>query len=175
EKNIVDVPSCSDCHGEHRVKKSEDPSATISKTQLYYTCGYCHASEKIVSKYGISADKFKTYEKSYHGIAVQFGEKTVANCASCHGVHDIKPQTDPSSSIHPNNIAKTCGKCHPDANANYAKGQIHIDPHSKEAGSIYYISTFFKWLTITTITLLFLHVILDLIRKLKHKRHSTKA
>jgi len=171
KKNSSDVPGCTDCHGEHKIKRADDPASTVFKTTVYSTCGNCHSSEKIVEKYGIKADKFQTYETSYHGIAVQFGEKTVANCASCHGVHDIKPQNDPASMIHPNNIIKTCGKCHPDANANYTKGRIHINPQSEEAGSIYYISGFFKWLTIITLSLLALHVILDLYRKLKHKTH----
>lgn len=169
EKGNTDVPVCTDCHGEHKIRKPEDPASSVYKTAIYSTCGGCHASEKIVAKYGIKSDKFQTYESSYHGIAVQFGEKTVANCASCHGIHDIKPQSDPSSSIHPNNIVKTCGKCHPDANVNYTKGKIHINAHSKEAGSIYYISNIFKWLTIITLSLLAIHVILDLLRKLRHK------
>lgn len=169
EKNNSDVPSCTDCHGEHTIKKHDDPNSSVYSTNIYGTCGKCHASEKIVEKYGIKADKFQTYEHSYHGIAGQFGERTVANCASCHGVHDIKQQDDPTSSINPKNITKTCGKCHPDANANYTKGKIHIDPESQEAGSIYVISSFFKWLTIITLLLLTIHVILDLIRRVKHK------
>ena len=173
KKNIVDVPGCTDCHGEHKIKQIGDPSSTVFKTTIDNTCGTCHASEKITGKYGIKADKFQTYESSYHGIASQFGEKTTANCASCHGVHDIKSQNDPSSSINPNNIVKTCGKCHPDANANYTKGRIHINPHSEEAGSIYYISNFFKLLTIIILFLLAIHVVLDLIRKIKHKKEES--
>jgi hypothetical protein len=171
EKNNPDVPGCTDCHGEHKIKRPDDPASTVYNTKIYSTCGECHASAKIVEKYGIKADKFQTFESSYHGIAVQFGEKTVANCASCHGIHDIKPQNDPGSSINPINITKTCGKCHPDANANYTKGQIHLDAHSEEAGSIFYINSLFKWLTIVTLSLLAIHVILDLVRKLKHKSH----
>jgi predicted CXXCH cytochrome family protein len=171
EKNNVDVPGCTDCHGEHTIKKHDDPQSSVYETKIYGTCGECHASEKIVEKYGIRSDKIKTYETSYHGIAVQFGEKTAANCASCHGVHDIRPQDDPASMIHTNNIVETCGKCHPDANANYTKGKIHLNTSSEEAGSIYYISGFFKWLTLITLSLLAIHVVLDLYRKLKHKTH----
>lgn len=174
EKNNADVPSCTDCHGEHTIKKHDDPLSSVYETKIYGTCGECHASEKIFEKYGIKSDKIKTYESSYHGIAVQFGEKTVANCASCHGVHDIKPQDDPSSLINPVNIVKTCGKCHPDANANYTMGKIHLNPHNEDSGSIYYISGFFKWLTLITIFLLAIHVMLDLFRKLKHKKALMK-
>jgi len=172
DKGVEDVPACYDCHGEHKIKKIDDPASTVYKTQIYTTCGACHASANIVEKYGIKADKFMTFESSYHGIANQFGEKKAANCASCHGIHDIKPQSDPTSSIHPDNIVKTCGKCHPDANANYTKGHIHINSHSSESGAIYYISTFFKWITILTLTFLAIHVMLDLIRKLKHKKQE---
>ena len=175
EKNIEDVPGCTDCHGEHKIRQIGDPSSTVYKTSIYNTCGSCHSSEKITEKYGIKADKFQTFETSYHGIATQFGEKTAANCASCHGIHDIKSQNDPSSLIHPNNIVATCGKCHPDANANYTKGQIHIDKKSKDAGSIYYISNFFKWVTIIILILLAIHVILDLIRKIKHKKEVSTS
>jgi predicted CXXCH cytochrome family protein len=172
DKGVEDVPACYDCHGEHKIRKIDDPSSTVYKTQIYTTCGSCHASANIVEKYGIKADKFMTFESSYHGIANQFGEKKAANCASCHGIHDIKPQSDPTSSIHPDNIVKTCGKCHPDANANYTKGHIHINSHSSESGSIFYISNFFKWITILTLTFLAIHVILDLVRKLKHRKQE---
>jgi hypothetical protein len=170
DKNEEDVPACYDCHGEHKIKRPDDPSSTVYKTQIYTTCGSCHASASIVEKYGIKSDKFQTFESSYHGIANQFGEMKAANCASCHGVHDIRPQNDPMSSIHPDNIVKTCGKCHPDANANYTKGKIHLNSHSSESGSIFYISNFFKWITILTLSFLAIHVILDLRRKLKHKK-----
>jgi DnaJ-class molecular chaperone len=170
ENNIEGVPVCTDCHGEHTIKKHDDPGSSVFSTKVYSTCGGCHGSEQITEQYNIKSDQFRTYESSYHGIAVQFGEKTVANCASCHGVHNIKKQDDPASTIHANNIVKTCGKCHPDANANYTKGKIHLNPNSAEAGSIYYISGFFKWLTILTLSFLAIHVMLDLIRKLKHKK-----
>ena len=172
EKGNADVPVCTDCHGEHSIKKPDDPASSVYKTNIYNTCGNCHASETIVEKYGIKADKFKTYESSYHGIAGQFGEKKVANCASCHGVHDIRQQEDPASTINAKNIVRTCGKCHPDANVNYAKGRIHLNSHSEEAGSIFYISNIFKWLTIITITLLAIHVLLDLFRKIRHKAQT---
>lgn len=171
EKNNADAPVCTNCHGEHTIKKKDDPASKVYKTAIFNTCGDCHASEKIFEKYGIKADKLETYEESYHGIAVQLGEKTVANCASCHGVHDIRPQDDPRSTINANNIVKTCGKCHQDANANYTKGKIHINPKSEESGSIYYISSVFKWLTIITLTLLAIHILLDLLKRLRQKAH----
>ena len=60
----------------------------------------------------------------------------MANCASCHGVHNILPSTDPASSIYPDNLQHTCGKpgCHPQAVSLFAKGAIHTElspvPHA---------------------------------------------
>jgi hypothetical protein len=167
KESNLDVPSCVSCHGEHNIKRPTDPQSTVYKTTLANTCATCHAAASIVGKYGIKTEQIATFEESFHGIATKFGEKTVANCASCHGVHDIKPEGDPTSSIYPANIPRTCGKCHPDANANYAKGKIHLNPKDEESGAIYYISLFFKWLTISTVSLLVLHILLDLYRKMR--------
>jgi len=165
----LDVPSCPDCHGEHSIEAPTNPQSSVFPTQVPNTCARCHAAISIVGKYGIKTGQVKTFQESFHGIATKFGEQTVANCASCHGIHDIKPEDDPASSIYPANIPRTCGKCHPDANVNYAKGKIHLNPREKESGIIYYISEFFKWLTILTLAALIIHILMDLYRKVvKH-------
>jgi len=172
EKNNPDVPVCTDCHGEHKIKKTNDSASTVYETNVANTCGKCHSSVNIVEKYGTKADKFDTYEKSFHGISVQFGEITVANCSSCHGIHDIKHKEDPTSTINTANIVKTCGKCHPDANLNYVSAKIHLNSHSQEEGALYYISLIFKWLTLSTIGLLAIHVMLDLRSRFKHRKQK---
>lgn len=129
-----------------------------------------------MGKYGIEVEQVKTYERSFHGVAIKFGEKKVANCASCHGTHNILLPEDPDSPVNINNIPETCGKpdCHPGANINYAKGKIHVNPYKKEAGAIYYVAFFFKWLTILTMCGLIIHIILDLQKRgrrwIKEKR-----
>jgi hypothetical protein len=170
EKNIYDVPSCTDCHGEHMIRKSDNINSSTYKTNIYKTCGTCHADEKIVGKYGVSVDKYQTYENSFHGIYGNLGDKSVANCASCHGAHDIKSQNDPTSSINPNNLVRTCGRCHPDANINYVKGKMHVNENSQQAGFSYYINSIFKWLIAATFMLLVLHVIMSQYRRLRKKR-----
>jgi len=45
-----------------------------------------------------------------HGVASQFGSRTVANCSPATG-DDIRPQDDPLSMVNPKNVPKTCGKC----------------------------------------------------------------
>jgi hypothetical protein len=175
QSNILDAPTCTGCHGEHLIQTKIDPDSSTNPINIVKTCEHCHMEEQIVGKYGIEVDQVATFEDSFHGIAVKFGSKIAANCASCHGVHNIRPSSDPLSSIHIDNIPKTCGKCHPGANKNYARGKIHVDPHKKEAGSIYYVAAFFKYLTLLTMLGLIIHIILDLYRKSKTRTQKEKG
>lgn len=161
--------SCIDCHGEHNISSIKDPLSNVYITKIPKTCSHCHSNKKIMDKYGVRVEQVITYEESFHGIANKFGSKAVATCASCHGYHDIRPASDPMSSINKNNLPKTCGKCHPGANVNFTKGKIHIAPKKKEAGIVYYISTGFKWLTILVMTGLIIHILLDLSHKARNK------
>ena len=43
------------------------------------------------------------------------GDTKVAVCIDCHSVHDIRPPSDPRSTVNPVNVAKTCSRCHSDA------------------------------------------------------------
>jgi len=165
----ADSAVCTDCHGEHTIRPHESPESPTYISRVPETCSRCHASVAIVGKYGIKTEQVATYGRSFHGIAIKYGGKTVANCASCHGVHDIRPSDDPQSAVHTENIPKTCGKCHTGANVNYAKGRIHVDPTKKEAGAVYWVSLFFKWLTILVMVGLVAHISLDLFRRFRRR------
>jgi cytochrome b subunit of formate dehydrogenase len=58
-------------------------------------------------------------------LKTRAGDITVANCASCHGVHLILPSSDPKSKVHPENLENTCGECHPGISAELAAVPIH--------------------------------------------------
>jgi cytochrome b subunit of formate dehydrogenase len=62
---------------------------------------------------------------SYHGLADGNGDTKVANCASCHGWHDVLPAADPRSRVNPANLAATCGQCHPNAGFALRGGKVH--------------------------------------------------
>ena len=119
-----DSPTCTTCHGIHGIKAKADPDSPVNERRIAMTtCPQCHAAERISKEYGFS--KVKSYYDSFHGLAYRGGDTFSANCASCHGVHDIRPSSDPKSMIHKDNLQKTCGACHPGASANFAKGKIH--------------------------------------------------
>jgi formate dehydrogenase gamma subunit len=119
-----DAPTCTDCHSEHRI----EPLKGLSPIRIaQQTCSRCHASERLNTKYKLPPDRVRTFLESYHGLAAQLGSTRAANCASCHGVHQILPSSDPRSSIHRDHLVETCGKCHPGANANFALSKIHLD------------------------------------------------
>lgn len=163
---IKDAPVCTDCHGEHNIQSKNEPSSSVYPTSIVNTCGHCHASEKISSKYGMPSDIVSTYMTSYHGTAYQYGSLTVANCASCHGFHDILPSSDPRSSVNPKNIGATCGKCHVGAGEQLAKGSVHIRPSVNRDKIIYYVSVIYIIFIIMVIGGMLFHNSLDFGRKL---------
>ena len=125
-KGRSDSPTCTSCHGIHGIKAKIDPASPVNERRIALTtCPQCHAAERISKEYGITGGKVKSYYDSFHGLSYRGGDTFSANCASCHGVHDIRPSSDPKSMIHKDNLQKTCGVCHPGASQNFAKGKIH--------------------------------------------------
>jgi len=169
---ILDAPDCASCHGEHNIKKHLEAGSQVSPEHVSETCSGCHGPVGVAAKYGIKTDRTTTFEDSFHGIAHKMENRTVANCASCHGFHDIRKPDDPKSSINPANIVKTCGRvgCHPETTPQFASGKIHVDPTNKESGLVYYITKFFTILTIGTLAGLFVFIVLDLFRRAKKAR-----
>ena len=126
QEGIEDAPTCTNCHGEHAIQSPEEPtSPTAPQNVSEQVCAPCHNNVVLNEKYGLPTDRVKTYESSYHGLAVRRGYKQAANCTSCHGVHDIYRQSDPRSRINPANLDKTCGQCHPGASKKFTQVKIH--------------------------------------------------
>ena len=55
------------------------------------------------------------FADSVHGNALKKGDPDAPACKTCHGTHDIRPASDPKSTVYRANIPETCGKCHFDA------------------------------------------------------------
>ena len=164
----VEAPVCTDCHGEHNIRGHKDPRSTVYTTTVSEkTCGHCHAAEKIVTKYRLPSDRVKTYLESYHGLASKFGMTMVANCASCHGAHDILPSNDPESSVNKKNLPQTCGRCHPNVGEQLTKGSIHVAPSSNRDQIVFFVGAFYIGLIVIVIGGMLIHNLLDFGQKLR--------
>jgi cytochrome b subunit of formate dehydrogenase len=161
-KGNKDVPVCTTCHGSHSVESVTAASSRVAAGAIPETCGRCHNSEPLARQYEMPAERLTTHRESYHGLANRFGSLRVANCASCHGAHDIRPSSDPQSSINPQNLARTCGHCHSRATQNFARGRTHVLPVRSESLSLWLVSSGFKWFTIIILAGLMAHIALDL-------------
>ena len=126
-RGVSRSPVCTDCHGIHGITSPIEKATASASTKIATdTCAGCHEGVALTREFGVAGGRVSSYKDSYHGLASQFGSKVVANCASCHGVHNILPSSDPKSMISANNLTHTCGQCHLGAGANFASGKIHL-------------------------------------------------
>jgi cytochrome b subunit of formate dehydrogenase len=127
-------PVCTNCHGEHTITAVKLATSKVFPSHITETCGQCHSAEHITTRYSLPTQVVQTYLQSFHGLALQFGELTVANCDSCHGAHDILPAQDPRSSVNRANLPQTCGKCHPGIGTRLAATslRVHAPPGAAE-------------------------------------------
>jgi len=174
-EGIHDAPVCTDCHGEHTIQSPSSPDSTVYPTHVVATCSKCHASERMAKTYGLPADRLTTYIGSYHGVANKFGQVTVANCATCHGAHNILPSTDARSLVNRRNLPHTCGKCHPGATANFAKGSIHLAPSRAKDRGVYWVRKLYSIFVFGLISSFAAYVGLDLVsRCLRRSRRGRR-
>jgi len=117
KQGIREAPVCNDCHNEHNIQaiNTSDKKLEIKKLTANKTCMICHGDPRLTERFGVSGDKTKQYEDSYHGLAVMRGDKNAAMCIDCHGVHKILPKDHPESKVNPANVTATCRKCHENA------------------------------------------------------------
>jgi cytochrome b subunit of formate dehydrogenase len=171
-----DSPTCTDCHGEHNILAPSEAGSMVSPARVStVTCGRCHGDERMNSRYSFG-DKVPAYQDSFHGLAMRSGQASAANCASCHGVHNILPSTDPRSTIYPANLKRTCGQCHPGVGDKITEGKVHV----RTAGGIEHPTVrWIRWayylLIPMTIGFMLLHNGLDFLFKLRRRRphHGT--
>ena len=126
-RGVSRSPVCTDCHGIHNiVAPVEEDGTTVSAAVATETCARCHEGVTLTKEFGVAGERVSSYKESYHGLASRMGSRVVANCASCHGVHNILPSSDPKSMINAANLPQTCGQCHIGAGAKFATGRIHL-------------------------------------------------
>jgi cytochrome b subunit of formate dehydrogenase len=173
-RGVTQAPLCTDCHGEHRILKHTNEASPVNAAHIRDTCGSCHGDVRLTRKFGLPSDRLVSFDSSYHGLAAKAGSQTVANCASCHGVHNILPSSDAKSTINPRNLPKTCGQCHPGAGTRFAISQVHVTEGNGEPAALLWVRQFY-WLVIpVTIGLMLLHNGGDWVRKLIDRRFSVR-
>jgi predicted CXXCH cytochrome family protein len=116
---------CVACHGGDATAagmEAMDPAKGFigkpKRQQIPQVCGRCHADAGFMKRYNPSlrVDQVAEYATSVHGRRLrELGDPKVATCTSCHPAHEIRPPSDPKSSVYPLHVADTCGGCHGDA------------------------------------------------------------
>jgi formate dehydrogenase gamma subunit len=173
--SVSDAPVCTDCHGEHLILGPKQPDSLVNAARLStVTCGRCHSEARLALRYNLPTNVVPSYADSYHGLAARGGSQTVANCASCHGVHNIFPPSDPRSTVNPANLAKTCGHCHAGAGEHFAIGPVHVQTETGPANPIVKSIRMIYWVLIPlTLGFMLLHNLVDytskLVRRLRHQ------
>ncbi len=165
---IREAPVCTDCHGEHRILGPGDVGSPVFASSVpKMTCGRCHGDVRLTEKFNLKATAVTAFEDSFHGLAGRAGSVSVANCASCHGVHDILPSSNPRSHVHPDNLSATCGACHPGAGKTFAIGRVHVASNNRAEihPAVYWVRFGYLWVIWLTISGMVLHNLLDLRRK----------
>jgi cytochrome b subunit of formate dehydrogenase len=174
---VRDAPVCSDCHGEHLILEPSQAGSLVNASRVSLaTCGRCHGDERLALRYNLPADRVPSYADSYHGLALRSGSQRVANCASCHGVHNIYRSSDPRSTVNAANLSKTCGNCHAGAGEHFAIEPVHIRISS---GPAHPVVRWIRWIYFVLIPLtlgfMILHNLIDFISKLVRRtpRHDS--
>jgi hypothetical protein len=106
--------TCIDCHGMHDIRPARDPKSPTNHFNVPTTCLKCHANPKIAKGLDKNPENLPLHFKdSIHGRALSKSGLAVApNCVSCHGVHEVRPRTDPESKVFRAKVPATCGSCH---------------------------------------------------------------
>ena len=172
------APVCTDCHGIHSIKAPSDPNSSVSDQNLSSaTCARCHQGVRLTQEFGVVGNRVSTYNDSYHGLASQGGSVVVANCASCHGVHNILPSSDPRSTINPANLDATCGQCHKGVTQKFTLAKVHVDTdggQAKDKGTVAvrYVRWFYIPLILLVIGGMLLHNLVIWRAKLVARRRA---
>ncbi|MFH0793724.1 MAG: hypothetical protein V2A74_06795, partial [bacterium] len=129
-------PTANEIVGAHDLKKGF--VGVPSPEEITEICGHCHRDAEFMRTQNpsLATDQYDKYWTSRHGQLLRMGLRKVAQCASCHTAHDIRPASDPLSSVYPVNLPKTCAHCHSDRE--YMAGfPIPNDQYEKFATSVH--------------------------------------
>jgi predicted CXXCH cytochrome family protein len=132
------IAQCTTCHGAHGILRVSNPRAPVNPLNVPKTCARCHADAAYMRLYNpaLAVDQLEKYRTSIHGQRNAAGDTNVAECASCHGSHDILHVTDVKSRVYATKIPATCAHCHSDKERMKAYG-IPTDQMEKFSTSVH--------------------------------------
>jgi cytochrome b subunit of formate dehydrogenase len=152
------LPMCNDCHTSHEIARTD---AEGFRLQIVNSCGTCH--EEVT----------ETYFETYHGKVFALGYTETAECADCHGQHNVLPPGNPESTLSRDNIVATCAQCHPQAHRQFAGYLTHATHHDKDKYPfIYWTWLFMTSLLVGTFTVFGIHTLLWVPRSIQAMKHS---
>ncbi len=124
---------CLGCHGDPSATRANGTSIAVSPAvfaasihgQAGQSCVDCHTDLATTAEFP-HAEKLapvncatchdeaaQKYATSVHAEARRASPGSpAATCKDCHGTHNIRPASDPDSSINHLNLPATCGRCH---------------------------------------------------------------
>lgn len=108
---------CTTCHSTHGIVSVKNRNSPVHPLNVTATCSSCHSDARFMRNYNPSLpiDQFAKYRTSVHGERNARGDANVAECASCHGSHDVRSAHDVKSSVYATNLPSTCATCHSDS------------------------------------------------------------
>jgi predicted CXXCH cytochrome family protein len=115
-KDSVHAAAGLDCASCHRGQLPGGYTG-IPRGSIAAMCASCHADAAYMRKFDpqVRVDQHAQYLTSAHGRAMQKGELRVATCSDCHSSHAVVRVRDSRSPVAPLNAARTCARCHGDA------------------------------------------------------------
>ena len=158
--------SCTTCHGAHTNLPPRDPESLVNARNIRDTCASCHNNVVLARKFQLPLDRVTSFDQSFHGLAAKSGSQSVANCASCHGIHNILPSSDPKSTVNPANLKTTCGHCHPSASERFSNAKMHWTEKQGEPTAVLFIRGIYLLLIPAVVGLMMMHHGGDFLRKL---------
>ncbi len=124
------APTCRECHGTHNMRGKRDSKSPTFPTNVPNLCARCHREgQKAAVRYvGTEHQIIEHYTESIHGKGLlKSGLVVTAMCTDCHTAHGELPSKETQSTVHRDNIAATCGRCH-----HGIEEQFRKSIHSKE-------------------------------------------
>lgn len=184
-----DDRTCLVCHDDAELKSSAGkpvylnlkPFAASIHGRAGVGCVGCHAdlkgfedfphaqNLKAVRCAGCHGDYARTSSGGAHGTSSPRLAANPVLCKDCHGYHDVLPSSDPGSSVHAANRPGTCGRCHPGAGANFAKGHVHELPASSGRSPAGIVRVLYKVLIAVMTGFFLLYVGVDLLRRTRER------